>query len=101
MLGVKGALKKIGGQRLQKRWVAGRIARANVIDWIDNSNAEEIAPNAIRHRFCEHWILFRRHPIDKRFTPVFIANLTRSPEGHMRRHGFAGFEMLHLATVVV
>src|SRR5437764_735647 len=46
MFGIEAALKKIGSQCFQKRGVARRIARTDIIDWIDDSDAEKITPDA-------------------------------------------------------
>src|SRR5437868_6221316 len=49
LLRIEAALEIILSERIEQWRVARRVAGANVIHWIDNPAAKEIAPGAIGH----------------------------------------------------
>src|SRR5690349_2993631 len=60
-------------QSLQQGLVHWRIRGANIIYRLDDAATQEVAPDAIRNRACEEWVVLRGQPLDQRLTPLGIA----------------------------
>src|SRR5262249_4356422 len=62
LLGVEAALDKLLGQTVEELRIARRVAGADIIHWLDEPNAEQVAPNAVDVALGEVWILFGSRP---------------------------------------
>ena len=99
---VEAVLHELRRERVEQFRIARRIAGADVVHRIDDAAAEEVAPDAVRHRLGEERILRRDEPVNHRHATV-IANRhgLGVADRNLGRDGRVGLEMLHLAAVVL
>ncbi len=76
-------------QVCQQRRVARRIAKIQIIDRIDNTDAEVIGPNTVDNRFSKVGIFRRAQPRHQRITRVTLnrnlVRFTKNPPSQDRR----------------
>ena len=89
-------------QGVEQFGIRRRVARADVVDRVDDSSAQEIAPNSVGDRPGEEGIVGRGHPFGELLaTSDVAANLAGMLVRKQRRDDMAVLGMEHFARVEV
>ena len=63
---VAAAGAELGDEGIEEGWVCGGIGRPEVVDRIDDANAEQIPPDPVDGRAVEEGVVVGGEPIDER-----------------------------------
>ncbi len=71
-LQVEVVFDELGSQMIQQCCVAGGIGQVHIIGWIDDSDAEVVAPNSVDDGFGKVWVFRRTQPLHQGTTRVLV-----------------------------
>ena len=94
-------LDQLAAKLLVKLGIDRRIADANVVDRLDDADAEEVGPDAIGHAGGEEGIVGRGQPVGQHLAAVLAVAIGLRPAEEFRFHHAAADGMVHLAAAAI